>query len=63
MAIPISPILLSKSTYYKIYGIFDITNKKLLYVSMDLEPVELEFDLESYDTGKYAVVSFGILLH
>lgn len=47
---------------YKIYGIFDFKEKSLVYVHMDLEQVELEFDLTGYDSERYDVVSFDVCL-
>jgi hypothetical protein len=51
-----------KASTYKIYGIFDFEEKKLVYVHMDLEQVELEFDLTGYDSDRYDVVSFDVCL-
>lgn len=47
---------------YKIYGIFDFQEEVLVYVHMKLEQVELEFDLEGYDSERFDVVSFDICL-
>ena len=46
---------------YIIYGIFDFREKRLIYVSLDLEEVELQFDLEDYDEN-YDVISFNMLI-
>lgn len=51
-----------KPSLYKIYGIFDFTEKKLVFVHLDLEKVELEFDLEDYDGERYDVVEFDVCL-
>ena len=51
-----------KASTYKIYGIFDFQEKKLVYVHLDEEQVELEFDLSDYDSDRYDVVSFDICL-
>jgi hypothetical protein len=52
-----------KPQEYQIYGIFDFENKNLIYVGLDLEAVELEFDLEGYDKNeRYEVVEFTVVL-
>jgi hypothetical protein len=51
-----------KPSTYKIYGIFDFQEKRLVYVHLDVEQVELEFDLEDYDGDRFDVVSFEVCL-
>jgi len=51
-----------KPMKYKIYGIFNLKTSKLVYVSMDIDQVELEFDLSNYDVDEYNLVSFTVLL-
>lgn len=51
-----------KPSTYKIYGIYDFQEKRLVYVHLDEEQVELEFDLEDYDGERYDVVSFEVCL-
>ena len=47
---------------YCIYGIFHQKTSKLVYVSMEVDQVELEFDLSDYDGEEYKLVSFTVLL-
>lgn len=47
---------------YMVYGIFDFNQKKLIYVSLDLKSVELEFELEGYDYNQYDIVEFSVIL-
>lgn len=51
-----------KLSTYRIYGIFDFKTKTLVYIHLDSEQVELEFDLEGYDEERYDVVSFDLAL-
>jgi hypothetical protein len=51
-----------KPSTYKIYGIYDFQEKRLVYVHLDEEQVELEFDLEDYDGERFDVVSFEVCL-
>lgn len=46
---------------YLIHGIFDFKNKKLVYVSLDPEEVDLKFDLENYDDN-YDLIEINIAL-
>ena len=46
---------------YLIYGIFDFKNKKLIYVSLDEEEVELKFELEDYDED-YDIITVSIMV-
>jgi hypothetical protein len=47
---------------YQIYGIFDFKTKKLTYVSLDYEEVELQFELGDYseDTD---IICFTTMVH
>jgi hypothetical protein len=47
---------------YRIYGIFNFKNKKLLYVNIDLDQTELEFGLGDYDEKICDVISFEVIL-
>lgn len=51
-----------KPKKYKIYGIFNFKEKRIIYVDLDLDKIELEFDLEGYDPKTYDIVSFDIML-
>jgi hypothetical protein len=51
-----------KGKTHSIYGIYDFKCNVLLFVSLDLETAELEYDLQSYDETCYKVVSFEVLL-
>ena len=33
---------------YQIYGIFDFKTKELIYVSLDYDEVELQFEMDDY---------------
>lgn len=45
-----------------IYGIFDFKTLQLVYVHLDCNNVETEFDLELYDEDQYDIVEFDVLL-
>jgi hypothetical protein len=47
---------------YQIYGIFDFNTKELVYVSLDYEEVELQFELENYGEG-YDIIKFAVMVH
>ena len=47
---------------YLIYGIFDFKNKKLIYVSLDQEEVELKFELEDYNEDDYDIINVKIMV-
>ena len=47
---------------YRIYGIFDFVEEKLIYVNMSLEETDLEFDMTGYDVERYDVVEFDVVL-
>ena len=47
---------------YQIYGIFDFKNKKLIYVSLDEEEVELKFELEDYNDDDYDIITVSIMV-
>ena len=51
-----------KSKTYRIYGIFNFRTEELVYVNMDLEQTELEFELSDYDPEECDIVSFKIML-
>lgn len=48
---------------YRIYGVFDFLEKKLINVSIDQEYLELEYDLAGYDEERFKVVSFDVFLY
>ena len=47
---------------YCIYGIFDFQLNQLIYVDLEIEKVEMEFDMVDYDPERYDIVSFNVLL-
>jgi len=47
---------------YLIYGIFDFEKQTLVYVHMDYDQVEMEFELEGYSEERYDIVEFYIRL-
>jgi len=47
---------------YRIYGIFDFQKKQLIYIHLDEEQVELEFELSGYDEERYDIVEFNVRL-
>lgn len=47
---------------YLVYGIFDFQKKELIYIHLDEEQVELEFELSDYDQERYDIVEFHIRL-
>jgi hypothetical protein len=49
-----------KPKTYTIYGIFDFQKNRLLKISLIQEDLELEYDLEGYDSDRYDIVSFQI---
>jgi hypothetical protein len=50
-----------KPKKYRVYGIFNFTKKKLVYVNLDMDAVKFEYDLE-YNTEDYDIISFDIIL-
>jgi len=48
---------------YRIYGIFDFKAGKLIYVNMDIDQTELEFDMGDYDLDQYDIILFYVLLN
>ena len=48
---------------YRVYGIFDFQNERLVYVGLDMEAVQLEYDIEEYNEEQFDIVSFDVLLH
>lgn len=47
---------------YQIYGIFDFEKKELVYIHLDYEQVEFEFQLTGYDEKRYDIVEFSVRL-
>ena len=47
---------------YYIYGIFDFTKRELIYVSLDEEEVELQFDLGNYGED-FDIVCFKTMVN
>ena len=46
----------------RIYGIFCFKNEKLLKVSLDIEELEFDFNLEGYNEKDYGIVMFDVML-
>lgn len=47
---------------YQIYGIFDFQTKELIYVSLDYDEVELQFEMGDY--GEAAdIICFTTMVH
>ena len=46
---------------YHIYGIFDFTADKLIYVSMDYDEVELQFEMADYGEG-FDIIKFDVMV-
>ena len=51
-----------KPRKYRIYGIFNFVERKLVYVDLDMDKVVFEFDLEGYDEENFGIVSFFVML-
>lgn len=47
---------------YHIYGIFDFKKKRLVYIHLDREQVDLEFELSGYNPSQFDVVEFTVRL-
>lgn len=47
---------------YRIYGIFDFEKKVLVYVHLNEEQVDLEYELEGYTDARYDIVEFDVRL-
>jgi len=47
---------------YQIYGIFDFSKKKLIYVSLDYDEIELQFELGDYGDN-FDIISFTVMVH
>ena len=47
---------------YRIYGIFDFQEEKLIYINLNLEETEFEFDITDYDSKRYSIVKFDVML-
>lgn len=52
----------TKPKKYKIFGIFCFSTNKLIYVTLKKEDAEFEFDMEGYDSNRYDIISFHVLL-
>ena len=46
---------------YRIYGILNFITGKLVYISLDPDVVDLEYELV-YNTENYDIVSFSVLI-
>ena len=46
---------------YQIYGIFDFRSKELIYVNLDYEDVELQFELAGYGDG-FDIIKFSVVV-
>ena len=55
-------LLDAKIRRYRIYGIYDFVRNKLIRVSLDLETILFDYDIEDYDEERYDVVSFDVIL-
>jgi len=51
-----------KARQYTIYGIFDFKLNKLISVCLDMDQLETEFDLGDYDSERFDIVSFKVML-
>jgi len=51
-----------KPRRYLIYGIFDFETDMLVYVNMNVEQTEFEFEIGDYNTDKFDIISFYVLL-
>lgn len=47
---------------YQIYGIFDFEKKELIYIHLNEEQVELEFELSAYDNKRFDIVEVNVRL-
>jgi len=47
---------------YLVYGIFDFEKKELIYIHLDEEQVELEYELSNYNSERYDIVEFTVRL-
>lgn len=47
---------------YKICGIYDFESNELISVGLNLEEIELEFDIGDYDQERYDIVEFTVML-
>jgi hypothetical protein len=46
----------------RIYGIFSFKEEKLLKVSLDMDELEFDFNLEGYNETDYGIVLFDVVL-
>lgn len=53
---------LAGNTSQRIHGIYDVKKKKMLYVHLDMEQVELEYDMGSYLEPQQVIVTLEILI-
>ena len=51
-----------KPKKYRIYGIFNFKTNRMVYISMDSEMVDFEFDMNNYNSTDFDVVEFDILI-
>jgi hypothetical protein len=51
-----------KPNQYRIYGIFDFDKEDLIYINLNLEHTELEFDMSNYEEERYGIVEFKVIL-
>ncbi len=51
-----------KPRKYRIYGIFNFVERRLVHVDLDMDKVVFEFDLAGYDEENYGIVSFFVML-
>lgn len=54
--------LSNKPAEYIIYGIFNFEQGKLVYINLDLDKVELEFDISGYEEEEFSIVEFKVML-
>ena len=51
-----------KPRKYRIFGIFNFMERKLVHVDLDMDKVVFEFDLAGYDEENFGIVSFFVML-
>lgn len=58
----LSKLILHKNIKYKIYGIFNFKTNKLIYVNLDEEQTDLEYNLSNYDPSWYDTIILDIMI-
>ena len=44
----------------QIYGIYSVDTRKVIYVNVNKEELEFEFDISDYNKDKYLIVTFDV---